>query len=134
MSELELKRNNFYVRSYRKIRKWRYYTRIYYELLNFLYRKHSDWRCINYGYLPVNDSDSPNLEPEEESERLALSLYHYTASKLSLKGLDVLEVGSVLARPAYPDQPVGQRCPLGEGYPALSAYHRVPVAGRSHGT
>lgn len=101
MSELELKRNNFYVRSYRKIRKWRYYTRIYYELLNFLYRKHSDWRCINYGYLPVNDSDSPNLEPEEESERLALSLYHYTASKLSLKGLDVLEVGSGRGGGAY---------------------------------
>ncbi len=94
MTELELKRNNFYVRSYRKIRKWRYYTRVYYEILNFLYRKHSDWRCINYGYLPLNDSDSLPLEPEEESERLALSLYQYTASKLPLQGLDVLEVGS----------------------------------------
>ncbi len=94
MTELEIKRNNFFVRSYRRIRKWRYYTRVYYEMLNFLYRNHSDWRCINYGYLPLKESDLPELKPGVEKERLPLSLYHYSASKVPLKGLDVLEVGS----------------------------------------
>ena len=63
-------------------------------MLNFLYRNHSDWRCINYGYLPLKESDLPELKPGEECERLPLSLYHYSASKVPLKGLDVLEVGS----------------------------------------
>lgn len=53
----------------------------------------------------VNSAVAPGdlypLEPEEEGERLALSLYHYSASKLPLQGLDVLEVGSGRGGGAY---------------------------------
>ena len=46
--------------------------------------------------------------------------------------LDVREVGELLARPADPDQPVGERGALGEGDAAVPAHHRVPLAGRPH--
>ena len=46
---------------------------------------------------------------------------------------DVREVGAVVARPADPHQPVGERRPLGEGDAAVPADDRVPVAGRAHG-
>ena len=45
---------------------------------------------------------------------------------------DVREVGAGMARPADPDQPVGERRALGEGDAAVSADHRVPLAGRAH--
>ena len=45
---------------------------------------------------------------------------------------DVRQVGAVLARPADPDQPVGERRSLGEGDAAVPAHHRVPLAGRPH--
>ncbi len=45
---------------------------------------------------------------------------------------DVREVGAVLARPADPHQPVGQRRSLGEGHAAVPAHDGVPLAGGSH--
>ena len=45
---------------------------------------------------------------------------------------DVRQVGAVLARPADPHQPVGQRGALGEGDAAVPAHDRVPLAGRPH--
>ena len=45
---------------------------------------------------------------------------------------DVREVDPVVARPARPDQPVGQRRALGEGDASVPAHHRVPLAGRPH--
>ena len=44
----------------------------------------------------------------------------------------VREVGAVVARPADPDQPVGQRRALGEGDAAVPAHDRVSLAGRAH--
>ncbi len=46
--------------------------------------------------------------------------------------LDLREVGAVLAGPARPHQPVGERGPLGEGHPPLPAHDRVPLAGGPH--
>ncbi len=46
---------------------------------------------------------------------------------------DVRQVGPVLSRPADPDQPVGQRRPLGDAHADVPAHHRVPLAGRAHG-
>ena len=45
---------------------------------------------------------------------------------------DVREVDAVVARSADPDQPVGERRPLGEGDAAVPAHDRVPLAGRAH--
>ena len=46
---------------------------------------------------------------------------------------DVRQVDPVVARPADPDQPVGERRALGEGDAAVPAHDRVPLAGRAHG-
>ena len=46
---------------------------------------------------------------------------------------DVRQVDPVVARSADPDQPVGERRPLGEGDAAVPAHDRVPLAGRAHG-
>ena len=45
---------------------------------------------------------------------------------------DVRQVDPVVARPAGPHQPVGQRRPLGEGDAAVPAHDRVPLAGGPH--
>ena len=45
---------------------------------------------------------------------------------------DVREVGAVVARPADPHQPVGERRALGEGDAPVPAHDRVPLAGRAH--
>ena len=45
---------------------------------------------------------------------------------------DVREVDPVVARPAGPHQPVGERRPLGEGDAAVPAHDRVPLAGGAH--
>ena len=42
------------------------------------------------------------------------------------------EVDPVVARPARPHQPVGERRALGEGHAAVPAHDRVPLAGRAH--
>jgi prolyl-tRNA synthetase len=42
---------------------------------------------------------------------------------------DVLALDRVLSRPAGAHQPVGERHALGEGYAAVPAHRRVPVAG-----
>ena len=46
---------------------------------------------------------------------------------------DVREVDPVVARPADPDQPVGERRPLGESHASVPADDGVPLAGRAHG-
>ena len=46
---------------------------------------------------------------------------------------DVRQVGAVVSRPADPDQPMGQRRPLGDADADVPAHHRVPLAGRPHG-
>ena len=39
----------------------------------------------------------------------------------------------VVVDPAYPYQPVGQCSALGDAYPALSPYSRIPLAGGAYG-
>ena len=46
---------------------------------------------------------------------------------------DVRQVDAVVARPADPHQPVGERRALGEGDAAVPADDRVPLAGGAHG-
>ena len=45
---------------------------------------------------------------------------------------DVRQVDPELARPAHPDQPVGQRRAVGAAHAALPPDHRVPLAGGAH--
>ena len=52
------------------------------------------WTFMNYGFTPDNKEQSPNLKPEDESNRMFIQLYDYAASQIPLDGLKVLEVGS----------------------------------------
>jgi ubiquinone/menaquinone biosynthesis C-methylase UbiE len=66
----------------------------WYQILASLYQK-SDWKFMNYGYAPINNqSDKIYLNETDEDNRYCIQLYHYKASSINLKDLNVLEVGS----------------------------------------
>ena len=50
-----------------------------------------DFGFMNYGFI---DEDQPVLEPEDESDRLFIQLYHMNIRDVELSGKQVLEVGS----------------------------------------
>ena len=55
----------------------------------------ASWSFMNYGYAPADDSsETLELEATDEDDRFCIQLYHRVASAVSLKDLDVLEVGS----------------------------------------
>ncbi len=49
-------------------------------------------RFMNYGY--YKDSFCPDLSVNDEKERYPIHLYHYLCSKVDMKNLNILEVGS----------------------------------------
>lgn len=53
-----------------------------------------DWSFMNYGYAPLEGEYPLELQPADEPNRYSAQLYHYTASRVPLEGLDLLEVGS----------------------------------------
>ncbi len=53
-----------------------------------------DWSFMNYGFNPINGSPRRELKSEDESNRVFIQLYDYTASQIPLEGKKVLEVGS----------------------------------------
>ena len=53
------------------------------------------WTFMNYGFRQDDKELSPNLKPEDESNRMFIQLYDYASSQIPLDGLKVLEVGSV---------------------------------------
>ena len=65
----------------------------WYEFLARSYRK-SDWTFMNYGYAPVVKSHALALDASDEPDRYCIQLYHFVASSIDLKGIQVLEVGS----------------------------------------
>lgn len=69
-----------------------------------------EWRFMNYGYVPLDDSTwkELDLQPEDEEDRLAIQLYHFVARQSDLSGREVLEVG----------------CGRGGGASFLSRYHQ----------
>ena len=64
-----------------------------YELLAKKFRV-KDWSFMNFGYAPSGDEPLLTLNQEDEINRYSIQLYHYLASKVSLAGQQVLEVGS----------------------------------------
>ena len=57
--------------------------------------KVADWQFMNYGYASLAE-DAPQLELQaaDEPNRYSIQLYHHVASRVSLTGLEALEVGS----------------------------------------
>jgi ubiquinone/menaquinone biosynthesis C-methylase UbiE len=71
-----------------KLWKW------WYQKLSASYKK-MDWRFINYGYAPTNETSTLTLKDEVDQEnRLFIQLYQHTLLGVDLKGKEVLEVGS----------------------------------------
>ncbi len=64
-----------------------------YQLLAMGYTK-SDWKFMNYGYSPLDESLKPILHAEDEINRYCIQLYHHVANAVDLKERNVLEVGS----------------------------------------
>ena len=50
------------------------------------------WTFMNYGFTPDNKEQSPNLRPEDESNRMFIQLYDYAASQIPIKWRKVQEV------------------------------------------
>lgn len=75
-----------------RLRRWK--NRVFYQYLARL-DSDGDVTLMNYGYAELVSNAAPvSLTAADEENRLCLQLYHYVASAVSLKGLDVLEVGS----------------------------------------
>lgn len=53
-----------------------------------------DWHFMNYGYVPFSNEQPLLLKDTDELNRYPIQLYHYLATKIDMKGLEVLEVGS----------------------------------------
>jgi ubiquinone/menaquinone biosynthesis C-methylase UbiE len=67
------------------------FTNAWYALVSRLDRN-AEVTLMNYGYAHA-DGTRIWLEPEHETERYALQLYHHVATGVPLEGKDVLEVG-----------------------------------------
>ncbi len=65
-----------------------------YQFLSKTY-KASDWKFMNYGYCSVDgDACSLRLDDADKIDQYCIQLYHHVAGPISLKNLNVLEVGS----------------------------------------
>lgn len=53
-----------------------------------------DWSFMNYGYEPLANEAPLTLDTRDEINRYSIQLYHYLLAKVSMAGLNVLEVGS----------------------------------------
>jgi ubiquinone/menaquinone biosynthesis C-methylase UbiE len=64
-----------------------------YEWLAKKFRS-KEWSLMNYGYTPSSGEASLALNNEDEINRYPIQLYYYLAATITMKELDVLEVGS----------------------------------------
>jgi ubiquinone/menaquinone biosynthesis C-methylase UbiE len=68
---------------------WRWW----YQLLAKSYQR-SDWQFMNYGFCDLSSEIGVlNLDPEDETNRYFIQLYHYVATATDLENKEVLEVG-----------------------------------------
>lgn len=67
---------------------------VFYEAISFLYGDSKSWRLMNYGYAPLDDRPTLELDPDDEPDRLCLQLYHFVAEAGDVRGKDLLEVSS----------------------------------------
>lgn len=56
--------------------------------------KFDDWHFMNYGYMPFESEPPIALSNNDEIHRCSIQLYHYLATQIDIKDLEVLEVGS----------------------------------------
>lgn len=53
-----------------------------------------DWQFMNYGYVPNDNEPVVSLPDDPKVQKYPMQMYHYLAAKTTIKGLNVLEVGS----------------------------------------
>jgi ubiquinone/menaquinone biosynthesis C-methylase UbiE len=56
--------------------------------------KVADWHFMNYGYTPFQYEQPVTLFNTDELNRYPIQLYHYLATKIDIRNIDLLEVGS----------------------------------------
>lgn len=54
----------------------------------------AEWQFMNYGYIPDDNERLPELENEKAVQQYSMQMYHYLASRVTITGKQVLEVGS----------------------------------------
>jgi ubiquinone/menaquinone biosynthesis C-methylase UbiE len=68
-------------------------AKVTYEILA-KYIPAEDWQFMNYGYVPANHEKPLDLTNNPVLQRYPLQMYHYLATKIDVRGKDILEVGS----------------------------------------
>lgn len=58
------------------------------------YYQHPTWIFMNYGYSKLPCEEFFDLKRKDQINTYHINLYHYLATKIDCKGLDILEVGS----------------------------------------
>lgn len=53
-----------------------------------------DWQFMNYGYVPNSNEPPISLPDDPKVQKYPMQMYHYLAAKTTVKGKNVLEVGS----------------------------------------
>lgn len=53
-----------------------------------------DWQFMNYGYMPNENEPAVSLSGDPKIQKYPMQMYHYLAAKTTIKGKQVLEVGS----------------------------------------
>ena len=93
-------------------------------------------QLIPYSFITKEASHVEGFAPSSQSSRKAVARAGGAARRAPHVGDDrephVLAVDPVLQGPAAPDEPVGERAPLGDAHEALSSHARVSVAGGAH--
>jgi ubiquinone/menaquinone biosynthesis C-methylase UbiE len=77
-------------------KRYAWFKRLNAKITYGLLAKHipaKDWHFMNYGYVP-NSSEVSALEVPETNQKYPLQMYHFLASKTTIQGKHVLEVGS----------------------------------------
>jgi ubiquinone/menaquinone biosynthesis C-methylase UbiE len=78
------------------LKRFAWYKRLNAKITYELLAKHvpaADWHFMNYGYV-ANSNEPAYQVPETQLQKYPLQMYHYLASKATIKGMQVLEVGS----------------------------------------
>ncbi|MBT1695569.1 methyltransferase domain-containing protein [Fulvivirgaceae bacterium PWU4] len=54
----------------------------------------AEWQFMNYGFIPDDNERLPELDNEKTVQQYPMQMYHYLASRVTITGKQVLEVGS----------------------------------------
>jgi SAM-dependent methyltransferase len=112
------------------LRKW--LIKLQYNYVNRLDYGDEDLTFLNYGFSMLDEGPAPELEEEDEPNRMSIHLYHHLLSQVEVADKDVVEIGcgrgggaSYIARYFSPKSVTGvDLCPTTVQYCRIR--HRAP--------